>query len=534
MAPSERASQRGLVKKLLLVLSLVATVACSGSSPTGPSSVSSPSAPTPTPAAAGSGNTADQGGSAGNDGNPSPSGPGAGSASTPQFALQGPAGCVSVGTDIMQWVLNVTDAGPSPLRFVALAHNAPDPGCEHTVDNPRSRVGISGVLNYTPHSAGQTIFTYDPRSFTCGRVQVDVSIFDAQGKETLILGMVVNHGTVCPPPPPPPPTDPLQCAPGGQTAQRNQAVSLRASGGTGVYEWSSLGAPARGAGANFTTAFASTGSYSVTVTSGNATATCVVDVVAPPPPPPVAEELKCSPEQQSALLNQAVHLTARGGDGTFAWSGGGTPGTGSGAAFDTAFATPGTHAVTVRSGGASATCQVAVTTPPPPPPPPALTCTPNIQSVLTNQAATFTAGGGTGTFAWTGGGTPATGTGQAFTTAFATAGTRAVTVTSGNATATCTLEVRTPVTPLICTPAVATIRPHQSITAQASGGDGRYAWTVDGGSPSTGSGPSFTTMFAHSGVYRIWVSSADQTGKCKIYVEGDDEDDDDEDEDDLR
>lgn len=502
----------------LWILSLAATVACGGQSITGPTASSSQSSQASAPAASAFG--ADNGSAS--DASPSTPVPGGGTASSPQFTIQGPSGCVPAGSDMMRWVLNVSDSGPSPLRFIALAHQSPDPGCEHTIENPRPRVDVSGALNYAKHAAGQTSFTFDPRSFTCGRSQVDVSIFDAQGNETLIVGMVVDYKTKCAPPPPPPPAPELKCTPGGQTSVLNQAVNVRAIGGTGAYEWSSLGAPTRGSGASFSTAFGAAGSYSVVVTSGNATATCVVDVVTPPPPPPVVEEVACTPASQSVEVNAIARLAARGGNGTFSWSGGGSPATGSAAGFETAFASAGTYPVTVTSGGKTVTCEVTVTQAPPPPPPPALVCTPPASgSVLVNQAATFTASGGTGNYAWTGGGMPASGSEASFTTEFAVEGRYTVRVTSGEQSATCPIKVTVPpppVPPLVCGPEVITVQPNKPATLTATGGTGVYTWSAEDGSPSTGSGATFTTQFAAPWSYRVYVTSGDQTAKCKVNV----------------
>lgn len=515
---------RTLVKKLLdtlWALSLVTTVACSGQSITGPSASSGQPAQSSTsavPASVGSDSAGSPGAA---ESVPAPNG---GTASSPHYSIQGPTGCVTAGSDAMRWVLNVTDAGPSPVRFIALAHQAGAPGCAQTIENPRSRVDISGVLNYGAHTAGQTTFTFDPRHYSCGRVQVDVSIFDAQGRETLVVGMVVDYKTACAPPPPPPPVSQLQCTPGGQTVALHQAVNFSATGGTGTYEWSSLGSPARGTNATFSTAFATHGSYSVVVTSGNATATCVVEVVAPPPPPPVTRDVFCAPTSVSVGVNQTAQLTATGGNGSFSWSGGGSPATGTVATFETAFASAGTYPVTVTSGSTTATCQVTVTPPPPPPPPPALVCTSPVQSVLVNQSATFSATGGTGTYAWRGAGTPATGSDASFTTTFATAGRHTVTVSSGIATATCSILVTAPPPPppLVCDPEIVTIRLKDGgvVTTRATGGTGLYTWHMGSEtSQVSGTGPAFTTLFQFMGSYRIYVKSGDQTSKCKVYVE---------------
>jgi hypothetical protein len=95
---------------------------------------------------------------------PTPGGPG-NTATVPQFTFNGPRSpqnCFTAGTDPMQWVLNVTDAGPRALHLIALAHQDDTPGCEATAKNPRARVAMSGVTDYTPHSVGQTTFTFDP------------------------------------------------------------------------------------------------------------------------------------------------------------------------------------------------------------------------------------------------------------------------------------------------------------------------------------------------------------------------------------
>lgn len=429
------------MKKLLIALSLV-TAACSGSSITGPTVISGQPVPSPGPAASPEASTA----AGATDPSPGhgPAAPTTGTAATPQWVVDGPTGCVTAGSDILRWVVDISDAGPSPLRFVALAHNAVDPGCARTIDNPRARVELSGVAEYASHAAGRTTFTFDPRSFTCGRSQVDVSIFDARGHEILIVGMVVDYGKACPPPPPPPPANtPLSCAPGTQTVGVNDPVALTATGGTGVYEWNGGGRPGRGQSASFSTLFSESGRYTVTVTSGDATATCVIDVAAPPPP--TAVPLLCLPATQTVGLNETAALTATGGQGGFSWSGGAVPATGAGASFSTAYAFPGTYSVTVSSGSAQATCEVVVTKPSTPFVP--LQCTPGAQVVKANKPVVLTAAGGTGTYSWSGGGSPAAGTGTTFTTTFATAGHRLVRLTSGELGVNCEVTVTEPPPP---------------------------------------------------------------------------------------
>jgi uncharacterized repeat protein (TIGR01451 family) len=68
----------------------------------------------------------------------------------------------------------------------------------------------------------------------------------------------------------------------------------------------------------------------------------------------------CSPSSQTANINQTVNFSASGGNGSFNWTGGSNPVTGTGASYSTVFSAAGSYAVTVTSGGASAICAVTV------------------------------------------------------------------------------------------------------------------------------------------------------------------------------
>ncbi|MEO8260582.1 MAG: hypothetical protein ABI868_24775, partial [Acidobacteriota bacterium] len=265
---------------------------------------------------------------------PVPGGPTA-TAPTARATVAGPIGCVTAGTDLMRWVLEMADAGPSNVHFVALAHSDGQPGCEATNANPRSRVEIGGVLDYPAHSSGQTVFSFDPRNYSCGRVQIDVSLLDDAG-ERLLVGMMVNYGSACeplpqpppPPPPLPPPPPALSCAPATQTVAIGQIVNVAASGDTGPYAWAAPGGSTpTGTGAAFSTMYALAGTNTITVTSGAQTATCSVMV---PPPVPA---LGCAPPTQTVGIGLPAVVAATGGTGTYAWAapGGSTP-TGTGAA----------------------------------------------------------------------------------------------------------------------------------------------------------------------------------------------------------
>jgi hypothetical protein len=308
------------------------------------------------------------------------------------------------------------------------------------------------VSDYTPHSSGQTTFTFDPKMYNCGRVQVDVSIFDAAGNEILIVGVVINYGSTCAPP-----TSALVCQPPAQNAIVGEPVSFTASGGTGAYSWSaSSGSPASGTGSGFTTSYAGSGTYVATVTSGSATATCQVTVTTATSP-----ELVCAPPTQTAQAGQTVTVNAAGGTGSYNWSApGGSTSTGTGASFSTSFASSGTNTITVTSGQQTATCQVTV-----PPVVPQLACTPPTQTVEIGQTASVGATGGTGTYSWSApGGSTTSGSGVSFNTSYAAAGSYNITVTSGQQTATCVANVPPPLVNS-CTGVTAVItRPIQAPT----------------------------------------------------------------------
>ncbi len=121
----------------------------------------------------------------------------------PVLTVTGPTGCVNADPAELQWAVDMTDAGDVPVRFVALTSYNSHPGCEATVDNPRSYVTVSGTTEYAAHGTGKTTFTFDPKKYDCGRVQVDVSLFDSAGGETLLVGTMVDYGAECKAPIPP-------------------------------------------------------------------------------------------------------------------------------------------------------------------------------------------------------------------------------------------------------------------------------------------------------------------------------------------
>ncbi len=76
-----------------------------------------------------------------------------------------------------------------------------------------------------------------------------------------------------------------------------------------------------------------------------------------------------------------------------------------------------------------------------------ISCSANPSSANPGQNVTFTASGGSGPYDWSGGGSPATGSGATFTSSFSTTGTKTVRATSGRSIASCEVNISTPPPP---------------------------------------------------------------------------------------
>ncbi|MGE3510679.1 MAG: hypothetical protein AB7N65_17540, partial [Vicinamibacterales bacterium] len=510
------------MKRLVVGLALFAA-ACSGTTPSSPSgSASTGAAPqaTATPA----GGT----GASGSAVDPTPGGPSA-NAVVPQFTVTGPDrfDCTTNTTEPTQWLLNVTDAGPRHLRFVALAHQDETPGCGATTKNPRTRIEVSGVTDYTPHSSGQTTFRFLPTMYDCGRVQVDVSIFDAAGNEILVLAKMFDYGRQCEvrtrPICTPSPSNPAQPLPG---VPLTFTVSNPQSGQT--YSWSAPGAtPSSGTGTSFTTQYNSPTPatiYEITPSGAGGTATdpCTVSfqaltvdpicVPAPTNPAPLPGQ----PWSGTFLVQNP-----RTGQ-TYTWAAtGGTPASGSGTSFPVTFpantgASPVTYNVQLSGPGGplqSAGCTVTL----PPPQPPQAVCAPAPENPLPQPGQPWSGSfvvqnPQTGeSYMWAApGGSPSSGSGLTFPVTFpANAGTTPITYNvqlSGASgplpSQACTVTLPPPPPqPASCAPA--STNPLPAVGQPWSGSFNvvnpqtgqTYAWAATGGTPSSGTGLNFPVSF---------------------------------------
>src|SRR3989454_93079 len=244
---------------------------------------------------------------------------------------------------------------------------------------------------------------------------------------------------------------------------------------------------------------------------------------------PIVDNGSCG----TATAGKPVTCTASptGGTGpyTITWASSGTPGTGTGASYTTTFATKGSFIVTLNVTDANRKFTVQT-----------ITVVVAGQPIVDNgSCGTATAGkpvtcnaaptGGTTpyTITWRSTGSPATGTGASYTTTFATKGTFSVTlnVTDANRKFTVqTISVSVTAQPIVITASCnnANVNSPVNCTASATGGTSpiTFAWSAPGGTPSSGTGPTFTTSYSTTGTKSINVTATDTNNQhaSKIIV----------------
>src|SRR5207249_1324759 len=308
---------------------------------------------------------------------------------------------------------------------------------------------------------------------------------------------------------------------GAATAGKPVTCTAAPTGGTTPYTitWRSTGTPATGTGASYTTTFATKGTFSVTlnVTDANRkfTVQTISVVVAGQP---IVDNGSCG----AATAGKPVTCTAAPTGGTtpytITWRSTGTPATGTGASYTTTFATKGTFSVTLNVTDANRaftiqTISVTVTGQP-------IVDNGSCGAATAGKPVTCTASptGGTTpyTISWKSTGTPATGTGASYTTTFATKGTFSVTlnVTDANRKFTVqTISVAVTGQPIVITASCnnAAVNSPVNCNASATGGTSpiTFAWSAPGGTPSSGTGATFTTSYSTTGTKSINVTATD-------------------------
>ncbi len=315
------------------------------------------------------------------------------------------------------------------------------------------------------------------------------------------------------------PTPNLSCQTLTPNVYTNQTASFSATGGNGSYSWTNGGNPSNGSGSNFNTIFLNAGNKFVTVTSGNQTVNCpVVNVTQPP-----VSQVTCEITSGSSLvdINQIVSFRASGGNGVYAFNAStgnpATRGASSNAAFSTQYSTSGSKNVTVISDGQIANCPIVTVREPQVP---TLSCSAINSPVNVGSTASFTATGGNGSYSWTNGGNPSLGNGQNFSTVYSSAGSKTVTVQSGNQTANCSTQIIDTVVPdVVCTPVNQTANINQTVYFAATGGNGNFNWSAPGSTNGgTTNSSSFNTAYSNSGDKNVTVSSGGKSAVCHVNV----------------
>ncbi|HEY5382952.1 MAG TPA: hypothetical protein VIJ88_00100 [Candidatus Paceibacterota bacterium] len=148
-------------------------------------------------------------------------------------------------------------------------------------------------------------------------------------------------------------------------------------------------------------------------------------------------------------------------------------------------------------------------------------CSVNQSSVGANQAATFTATGGNGTYTWSGPSLSITNaSGSQFAVSYPNAGVYTITVASAGQTASCNMTVTGTATSgsLMCSPATQSVTLGQTASVSATGGSGAYVWTSPDVTISNANGSGFSVNYASTGLKTLTVTSAGVAATCEINV----------------
>jgi hypothetical protein len=308
------------------------------------------------------------------------------------------------------------------------------------------------------------------------------------------------------------------------------------SGGTGTYTYAwtlpdgsnaTIQSPARTY--TNTTASPITKTANLTVTSGSQTNVSSCSTTIQPAGSGVIDAT-CSASPSSPVTGQTVTWTAYptgGSTYTYSWTGSDTfPSGATVNPVSAVYSTTGTKSanVTVTSGGNSAppaSCSVTVVAPPP---------GNGEVRVHSDRNTTFSLSGPTpqsgSLIASTTQSFQNSGTGGYIITPAAQAGCTVTTSPSSSQTLSSggviTFNISYTCGPpptFSCSASSANIAPNQNVTFTAYNGSGAHSWATSGGSPSSGSGTSFTTSYASAGTKTATVTSAAGTAQCSTYVE---------------
>ena len=366
--------------------------------------------------------------------------------------------------------------------------------------------------------------------------------FDSTGDQTISLTVANSFGEAtdsttfsveeAPPDEPlqAPVIDAVSCEPASPAVGGTVTCSAELSGGEpGTYAWSGGGEPAAGTDASFSTTFDSVGDQTISLTvantAGDDTQSATVAVVAARAP--VIDAVSCEPDPP--VVGETVTCSAElsGSDpDTYAWSGGGDPAASADASFSTTFDSVGarTISLTVANSLGDDTLSTTVDVlelPPPAPSIDSLSCSAQLDGVVRCSAVVDNDGPSV-SYAWSGGGDPASGSNAEFVTSFATVGDRTISLTVSNSGGSASDSTSVAVEQVVqasaidsisCSPAAPEVG--ETVTCSASLGGGEpdfYTWR-GGGDPPGGNDASFSTSFASPGARTISLAVSNIVGE---------------------
>ena len=363
--------------------------------------------------------------------------------------------------------------------------------------------------------------------------------FDAAGNQTIsltvanTLGEASDSTTVAVEEAPAdgaPVIDGISCEPASPIVGETVACTADLSGGApDSYAWSGGGDPATGSSdAGFATSFDAAGDQTISLTVANTlgddTQSTTVAVVAEQAP--TIDSVSCEPA--SPVVGETITCSANlsgGKPDTYAWSGG-DPATGSDASFSTAFDSIGdqTISLTVANtlGDDTQSTTVAVLELPPPAPTiDSLSCAAQLDGVVRCSAVVGNDDPSV-SYAWSGGGDPATGSNAEFVTSFAAVGDQTISLTvsnsGGSASDSTTVAVQqvvraSAIDSISCSPASPDVNETVTCSADLSGGEPDFYTWRGGGDPPGGNDASFTTTFASPGERTVSLAVSNIVGQ---------------------
>lgn len=324
--------------------------------------------------------------------------------------------------------------------------------------------------------------------------------------------------------------DAVSCEPASPVVGETVACSAELSGGDpDSYAWSGGGDPAAGADASFSTTFDSVGDQTISLTvantAGDDTQSATIAVVAARAP--AIDAISCEPD--SPVVGETVTCSAElsGSDpDSYAWSGGGDPAAGSDASFSTMFDSVGGRTISLTVANSlgddtQSTNIVVLELPPPAPSIDSLSCSAQLDGVVRCSAVVGNDGPSV-SYAWSGGGDPASGSNAEFVTSFAATGDQTISLTvsnsGGSASDSTTVAVEqvvraSAIDSISCSPAAPEVGETVTCSASLSGGEPDFYTWRGGGDPPGGNDASFSTSFASPGARTISLAVSNIVGE---------------------